>query len=137
MSYHRALRSLKVAVLIGSLMAIGASCSNSTGNSGMVPAHNVLIVQGAQTKGSAAISPSTYTVSLAAGGKVVWANGDYMGDAYGGSGTTHHLVSNAPLFDTGDIAPLNSAQFVFTSTGTFGYHCSIHPSMTGTIKVNP
>jgi plastocyanin len=46
-------------------------------------------------------------------------------------------VSNAPLFDTGDIAPLNSAQFVFTSTGTFGYHCSIHPSMTGTIKVNP
>lgn len=137
MSYHRALRPLKVAVLIGSLMAVASSCSSSTDNSGMVPAHDVLIVQGAQTMGNTAFSPSTFTVSLAAGGKVVWANGDYTGGSYGGSGVTHHLVSNTALFDTGDIAPLSTAQFVFTTTGTFGYHCSIHPSMVGTIKVNP
>jgi plastocyanin len=26
---------------------------------------------------------------------------------------------------------------VFGQSGTFGYHCHIHPEMTGTIQVNP
>lgn len=133
-----ALRHRLLAVgVVGSLIAAGSSCYSPTDSSGMVPPHDVLIVQGASTMGAAAFSPATFTLSLAAGGRVVWANGDHTGGSYGGSGVTHHLVSDAPLFNTGDIAPLSSAQFVFTATGTFAYHCSIHPTMVGTIKVNP
>jgi len=127
-------------VLTGALVSLilaGTACSSYTSNSATVPAHNVLIVAGASTMGAAAFSPNPHSVSLAAGGKVVWANGDYSGGGYGGSGVTHHLVSNNPEFDTGDMAPLTAAQHTFTTAGSYAYHCTIHPSMVGTITVTP
>ena len=66
-----------------------------------------------------------------------WVNGDNNGGVYGGGGVTHHLVSDSPLFDLGLQAPGVSVQFTFTGTGTFTYHCAIHPTMVGTIQVNP
>ncbi|HKV75305.1 MAG TPA: hypothetical protein VJN95_12370 [Gemmatimonadales bacterium] len=128
-------RALAAAVV--SLVLAGAACSNSTDNSAMVPGHDVLIVSGAQSMGNHAFSPNPHTVTLASGGKVVWANGDYTGGTYGGSGVTHHLVSDNPEFDLGDIVPLAAAQHVFTTAGTYNYHCTIHPTMTGTITVTP
>lgn len=38
-------------------------------------------------------------------------------------------------FTSGNIAPGASYSHTFSSTGVFSYHCSIHPSMTGTITV--
>jgi plastocyanin len=139
MSVFTLSRRLALAGALGIMALTGAACSNySTSNSATIPPHDVLIVSGAQTMGSAAFSPNPHTVSLAAGGRVVWANGDYSGGGYGGgSGVTHHLVSNNPEFDTGDIAPLGTAQHVFTVAGSYGYHCTIHPSMVGTITVTP
>lgn len=130
-------RRLALAGALISLILGASACGSYTSNSATVPAHNVLIVQGASTMGASAFSPNPHSVSLAAGGKVVWANGDFTGDTYGGSGTTHHLVSNNPEFDTGDMAPLTAAQHTFTTAGSYGYHCTIHPSMTGTITVTP
>lgn len=37
--------------------------------------------------------------------------------------------------DSSSIAPGSSYSFTFTAAGTYHYHCSIHPSMTGTITV--
>lgn len=52
-------------------------------------------------------------------------------------GVAHHLVSDAPLFDTGSIAPNVSVNGKLTKAGTFTYHCVIYPTMVGTIVVNP
>lgn len=55
--------------------------------------------------------------------------------------TSDHTITSTPGdpvgFDTGDIAGLSSsAPIVFTTPGTYGYHCQFHPAyMHGTIIV--
>ncbi|MGI0052351.1 MAG: cupredoxin domain-containing protein, partial [Nitrososphaeraceae archaeon] len=53
--------------------------------------------------------------------------------------TTHTVTadggSGAPLFDSGPIPPGVVWDNIFNSPGTFGYHCAIHPWMTGRIVV--
>jgi plastocyanin len=74
-----------------------------------------------------AFSPSQITV--AKGGTVTWTNND---------NTTHTVIddlSNVGGPSSGDIAPGSSYSFTFAKTGSFQYHCSIHPSMRGTIVV--
>jgi plastocyanin len=100
-------------------------------------AHDVTIVAGAQTMGSRAFSPDTFTVSLAAGGKVIWGNGDYTSGYSGVTGTTHTITADGGLFNSGNLAPANTFAFTFTATGSYSYHCSIHPTMVGVITVTP
>jgi len=60
---------------------------------------------------------------------VVWAN----------LGTSNHTVTS----DTGTelnsptILPGKTFPHIFNTAGTFTYHCSIHPSETGSITVHP
>ena len=73
-----------------------------------------------------AFSPKTVNVQL--GDTVIWTNN---------GGSPHTVTSD------GGSGPLGSAtlnngdtyQFTFTTDGTYDYHCSIHPSMTGTVNV--
>ena len=74
-----------------------------------------------------AFSPSTLTVTP--GTTIVWTNQD---------STPHQVVSDAgsPVaFSSETLAKDSSFRFSFTQAGTYTYHCSIHPSMTGTIIV--
>jgi len=71
-----------------------------------------------------AFSPAT--INVKAGTKVTWTNQD---------STTHHVVSDTGAFDSGNLAQGQSYSFTFNKTGSYPYHCSIHPSMTGTIVV--
>ncbi len=71
-----------------------------------------------------AFSPSSLTV--ARGTTVTWTNND---------GVSHTSTSNTGVWDTGTIQPGSSATFTFNTAGSYAYHCSIHPSMTGTIVV--
>jgi hypothetical protein len=60
---------------------------------------------------------------------VTWVNND---------SPPHALASDAgsPVaFSSDPLATGASYTFTFTQTGTYRYHCSIHPSMTGTIIV--
>jgi plastocyanin len=41
----------------------------------------------------------------------------------------------APLFDSGPISPGDTFDNIFDMPGEFGYHCSIHPWMTGRVMV--
>ncbi len=53
--------------------------------------------------------------------------------------TNHDTVAHtwtSNLFDSGPIQPGSSFKFTFTKRGTYRYHCTIHPFMTGTIVVN-
>lgn len=75
-----------------------------------------------------AFNPTTLTV--AAGATVTWRNG---------SGTSHTVTSNQgspATFDSDQIGPGATFSRQFPSAGTFQYHCSNHPGMTGTIQVN-
>ena len=75
-----------------------------------------------------AFSPSSLTVAVNT--TVTWRNDDsvsHTATADGGS---------AFQFDTGMIGPgATSGGVLFSQVGTFTYHCTVHPSMHGTIVV--
>lgn len=66
--------------------------------------------------------PGTLTIKV--GTEITFKNEDSV---------THTVTSNS--FDSGDINPGASLKHVFSESGTFDYHCSIHPTMTGQIIV--
>ncbi len=116
------LGALIVALFIGAL----AGCSKSGSSYGMssapppppAPKPNVVNISGY------AFSPASMTV--AKGTTVTWQNDD---------GVTHTATSNSGSWDTGGIASGANATITFNTSGTFAYHCTIHPMMTGTIVV--
>jgi plastocyanin len=69
---------------------------------------------------------SASTLKVAAGVTVKWTNND---------ATTHTVTANDGSFDSGPIAPGGSFTKQFNTKGTFAYHCSIHPMMTGSVQV--
>ena len=82
---------------------------------------NVVAVKGAQS-----FSPNPAT--LPAGQIVVWRNIDTI---------THHVVLNDRSVDTGDLGPgVSSQPTAIGGAGDGQYHCSIHPSMVGSINQN-
>jgi plastocyanin len=76
--------------------------------------------------GTFAFSPQTVTITV--GMTIIWTNNTTV---------SHTVTSNSghPL-NSGLIAPGGTFRHTFKRAGTFGYHCSIHPFMTGTIIVN-
>jgi plastocyanin len=106
---------------------------------GPLPAGTVSIVSGAQTKGSAAFNPNPVTITLTSGSSVTWRNDDRQGDdGYGGgNGTPHNITADDLSFISGSMAPGATFRHTFDVTGTYEYHCSIHPTMRGTVTVSP
>ena len=123
-------------VLAGFLVALVAGCSG--GSSSSTPstpsptpapapapaAVTINIPSGARTLGTASYVPNPATVSQ--GTVVTWSNSDT---------STHDIVSDTGVFDSGRVAQNGTFNFTFTGKGSFPYHCSIHPTMTGTIVV--
>lgn len=70
------------------------------------------------------------TVAIDAGQYVTWRNVDAIPHT-----TTED--SATPVWNSGSLASGNAYQRFFATAGTFRYHCSLHPGMTGTIVVNP
>ena len=61
------------------------------------------------------------------GSIVSWTNADSI---------QHTVTSDEQgLFDAGPISPGDTFENVFDSAGEFGYHCAIHPFMTGVVMV--
>jgi plastocyanin len=82
---------------------------------------------GAITIKSFAFSPQEMTVKQ--GTTVTWTNQD---------GVAHTIVSDAgapEAISSGPVSQGGSFSFTFTKPGTYPYHCSIHPSMTGSVIV--
>jgi plastocyanin len=71
-----------------------------------------------------AFNPATLNVQV--GTKVTWKNLD---------SAAHHVVSDTGAFDSGVLNNGQSYSFTFNQAGNYPYHCSIHPSMKGTIVV--
>jgi plastocyanin len=82
----------------------------------------VVTINVVRENGAQSFSPNPAT--LPADQMVVWHNIDSV---------THHVVLNDGSLDTGDLAPGASSQPMSINTGGGPYHCSIHPSMVGTV----
>lgn len=67
-------------------------------------------------------------MTIAIGTTVRWTNNDTV---------THTVTSDNNMFASPDLSPGQSFEYTFNTEGTFTYHCSIHPMMTGTIIVKP
>jgi plastocyanin len=47
----------------------------------------------------------------------------------------HTFTADDGSFDTGTLSPGEAKSVVFDHAGSFSYHCSLHPWMTGTVIV--
>ena len=84
----------------------------------------VNIPTNARALGASAYAPNPVTVSQ--GAVVTWSNSD---------ATTHDVVADGGAFDSGRMNQNGTFSFTFAQKGTYTYHCSIHPTMTGTVIV--
>jgi plastocyanin len=72
-----------------------------------------------------AFTPSTITVSVNT--TITWRNKDSM---------THTVTSNNGAFSSsGNISGGGTFSHQFTTAGTYPYHCTPHPQMTGQVIV--
>ncbi len=116
---------------IFAILSISNSCTKSSdntyGNNGGNggdggkggPGTNEVWIQGM------AFNPSIITVI--AGTRITWTNKD---------GVTHTVTSDTGLFDSGSVSSNGTFSYMFSTPGTYPYHCTIHPSMTATVVVN-
>jgi plastocyanin len=101
---------MSVAAILVGILAAGAS--------------SVLAADQAVDIAGFAFSPQSITIGV--GDTVTWTNADAQ---------RHSATADDASFDTGTIARGASASETFATAGTFGYHCKVHPSMTGTVVV--
>ena len=74
--------------------------------------------------GSLSFAPNPASVNQ--GGTLRWSNTDAV---------VHRIVLDDGSLDTGDIAAGGSSPILTLTTSGGPYHCSIHPSMVGTINL--
>lgn len=72
-----------------------------------------------------AFTPNTLMVPV--GTTVTWVNQQ--------NGVTHRIYSDTEAFESKELKTGDTYSYKFTKAGTYKYHCSIHPNMTGTIIV--
>ena len=66
-------------------------------------------------------------ISVSSEGNIVsWTNED---------STEHTVTADDGSFDSGPISPGDTFENTLDSLGDFGYHCEIHPFMTGVVIV--
>ena len=105
--------------LVAGAIGAGVILRNISGG-----AADITIVPGAPSA-TVPFDPATFTVSV--GGTVTWINKDTMG---------HTVTSDITgLFDSGLLSTGATWSHTFTTVGTYPYHCTPHPQMTGTIVV--
>lgn len=69
-------------------------------------------------------SPDPITVAV--GSTDTWTNDQDV---------AHTVTADDGSFDSGNLATGDTFEHTFDAAGTFTYHCSIHPNMTGTVIV--
>ena len=90
-----------------------------------------VMTRAAPAPAAAAVQIGNFTfknpvVTVKPGTTVMWTNGDDI---------PHTIVSKNGLFKSKVLDTGDRFSFTFAKAGQFGYFCSLHPHMTGTIIV--
>src|SRR5262245_20765173 len=72
-----------------------------------------------------AFAPASVTVPV--GGSVTWTNND--------AGIPHTVTADGGAFDSGNMTTGATFSQTLNTAGSFPYHCTVHPQMTGTVTV--
>jgi plastocyanin len=118
---------MRIALLALSSLVILA-CSNDSTDNVPPPSSDVEIVSGASGQGALAFDPNPFTISLSAQSTVKWVNLDNV---------NHKITADDLSYSSGNIAMNSTYSHMYIATGTYPYHCAIHPTMVGTIEVTP
>lgn len=119
---HHRLAGLAL-VLLGLSFAACSDYSTPTSASGAT-ADVVITILG--QNGAMSFSPAAATAKV--GQTVAWKNNDSI---------AHTATQDNGAFDTGSIAPgATSSTYPMMTAATYPYHCSIHPTMVGTLTVS-
>jgi plastocyanin len=115
---------------LAALVAV-ASCGSSSSPTSPSPSptgsgsgSSVSIVSGARTLTTNAYNPNPVTISR--GTTVTWMNNDSI---------AHTSTADGGAWNSGNMAPGASFSQTFQTTGSFTYHCALHPNMVGTVTV--
>jgi plastocyanin len=118
---------------LGGLLLVALTVAGCNGNMSSpagpsgIPTAADLTITITGLNGSLSFSPNPASVKV--GQTVAWRNADSI---------SHTATADAGGFNTGTIAPgTTTAAVAMPAAGSFSYHCSIHPSMTGTLNVTP
>ncbi|AFV22489.1 blue (type 1) copper domain-containing protein [Methanolobus psychrophilus R15] len=65
-------------------------------------------------------------IRVSVGDTVTWANDDRV---------THTVTADNGGFDSGELEPSETFSYTYEQEGIFGYSCTIHPGMIGTVTV--
>lgn len=116
------------AIGIGILAMVFAGSGCGEDSSSMSPSTAAdVTIEIVANNGSLSFSPNPSSVTV--GQTVAWHNA---------IGTAHTATADGGAFDTGNLSSgATSAPIAMTTAGSFPYHCGIHPSMVGTLTVNP
>ena len=113
--------------LMKALFAFTAlGCDSGDGGPSPNPTADVTInIVGMNGTNSYSPNPANVTV----GQTVAWHNSDT---------TTHTATQTGGGFNSGNLgAGATSAPITITTAGDLAYHCTIHPTMVGTLHVTP
>ncbi|HEX7541496.1 MAG TPA: cupredoxin family copper-binding protein [Anaerolineales bacterium] len=66
------------------------------------------------------------TLTIPTGTTVTWTNNDTA---------SHTVIGDDGSWGSNSLAKGDTFSFTFTKSGTFSYHCGVHPSMKATITV--
>ena len=118
------MRRLLESFVAGIVLVLLAGCGSSSTTTGATSTANVVITIVSEN-GAMSFSPASATAKV--GQTVAWTNSDTL---------THTATEDNGTFDTGGVNPgTASAPIAMPKAGTFPYHCSIHPTMTGTLTI--
>ncbi len=110
-----------IALALGAFL-IGVAAAQSAARA--APAGQAA-AQGGVTIHDFSFTPAEITVAV--GGTVTWTNQD----------RATHTATSPGAWDTGRLAPGQSATQRFDTPGVFEYFCAIHPRMRGRVIVEP
>jgi plastocyanin len=124
--YFKMKRALLARSVLMSAVLVLIACGGSPAATTTIPVQPTVDID---IEGDAFAKP---VITVSVGTTVRWTNLDY---------TYHTVTSDTGLFDSSSLSPAEgelinaSFSYTFTEPGTFNYHCSIHPDMTGVVIV--
>lgn len=118
-------RPLAAAVVLAGLAAL-VGCGGSTDHAGPTSAGTTSTPPPApQTVEIRNYAYSPQNITVPVGTTVTWVQDD----------STIHTVTDVGVFDSGHLSRGQLFRYTFRTPGTYDYHGSVHPGLTGSVTV--